>query len=100
MIRRREALAGQGTQERAAGKYCIPIRCGWFQPLDTGACWWQVLLVNRCSRGSGASGNERIMTTAKPRAKEPKAKTPGTIMAEKLRAESNGLSHAEREELL
>jgi hypothetical protein len=40
------------------------------------------------------------MTTAKSRAKEPKAKTPGTIMAEKLRAESNGLSHAEREELL
>jgi hypothetical protein len=40
------------------------------------------------------------MRTAKARAKEPKAKTPGTIMAEKLRAESNGLCPAEREELL
>ena len=40
------------------------------------------------------------MTTAKARAKEPKGKSAGTIMAEKLRAEANGLSHSEREELL
>ena len=41
-----------------------------------------------------------IMTTAKARAKEPKGKTVGTVMAEKLRAQANGLSHSEREELL
>jgi hypothetical protein len=40
------------------------------------------------------------MRTAKIQAKEPKAKTAGTIMAEKLRAESNDLSPAEREKLL
>jgi hypothetical protein len=36
----------------------------------------------------------------KARVKEPKAKTAGTVMAEKLRAEANGLSQSEREELL
>jgi hypothetical protein len=41
-----------------------------------------------------------IMTTAKTQAKEPKRKTPGTVMAEKLRAEVNGISNSEREELL
>jgi hypothetical protein len=40
------------------------------------------------------------MTTAKARAKEPKRKTVGTVMAEKLRAEANGISDSEREELL
>lgn len=41
-----------------------------------------------------------IMTTGRPRAKEPKRKTPGTVMAEKLRAEANGISGSEREQLL
>jgi hypothetical protein len=41
-----------------------------------------------------------IMTTAKTQAKEPKRKTVGTVMAEKLRAEANGISNSEREELL
>jgi len=41
-----------------------------------------------------------IMTTAKAHAKEPKGKTVGTVMAEKLRAEANGMSDSEREELL
>ena len=41
-----------------------------------------------------------IMITAKARAKEPKRKTVGTVMAEKLRAQANGISGAEREELL
>ena len=41
-----------------------------------------------------------IMTTAKAQAKEPKRKTVGTVMAEKLRAEANGISSSEREELL
>lgn len=40
------------------------------------------------------------MTTAKARAKEPKRKTVGTVMAEKLRAEANGISDSERDELL
>lgn len=37
---------------------------------------------------------------SKTRAKEPKAKSPGTLMAEKLRKEANGLSDSEREQLL
>ena len=41
-----------------------------------------------------------IMTTAKAQAKEPKRKTVGTVMAEKLRAEANGISDSERDELL
>ena len=40
------------------------------------------------------------MKTAKTQAKEPKHKTAGTVMAEKLRAEANGISDSEREELL
>jgi hypothetical protein len=40
------------------------------------------------------------MTTTKARAKEPKVKSAGTIMAERLRAEANGISHSEREVLL
>jgi hypothetical protein len=40
------------------------------------------------------------MTTAKARAKEPKRNTVGTVMAEKLRAEANGISDSEREELV
>ena len=40
------------------------------------------------------------MTTAKTQAKEPKRKTVGTVMAEKLREEANGISHSEREGLL
>jgi hypothetical protein len=43
---------------------------------------------------------EMIMATAKAQAKEPKRKTVGTVMAEKLRAEANGISDSEREELL
>jgi hypothetical protein len=41
-----------------------------------------------------------IMATAKSQAKEPKRKTVGTVMAAKLRAEANGISGSEREELL
>lgn len=41
-----------------------------------------------------------IMTTAKAKAREPKGKTAGTVMAEKLRAQANGISDAEREKLL
>jgi hypothetical protein len=41
-----------------------------------------------------------MMTTAKAQTKEPKRKTAGTVMAEKLRAEANGISNSEREELL
>ena len=41
-----------------------------------------------------------IMTTAKAQAKEPKRKTAGTVMAERLRTEANGISNSEREELL
>ncbi len=37
---------------------------------------------------------------AKSQAKEPKRKTPGTVMAEKLRGEANSISASEREELL
>jgi hypothetical protein len=40
------------------------------------------------------------MKTAKAQAKEPKRKTAGTVMAEKLRAEANRISHSERQELL
>jgi hypothetical protein len=40
------------------------------------------------------------MTTAKAQTKEPKKKTVGTVMAEKLRAEANGISDSEREVLL
>jgi len=40
------------------------------------------------------------MTNAKAQSKEPKRKTAGTVMAEKLRAEANGISNSEREELL
>ena len=36
----------------------------------------------------------------KTEAKEPEGKTAGTIIAEKLRAEANGISHSEREEFL
>ena len=43
---------------------------------------------------------EMIMATAKAKAKEPKRKTVGTLMAEKLRAEANGISDSERDELL
>jgi hypothetical protein len=39
-------------------------------------------------------------TTSKAQVKEPKRKTVGTVMAEKLRAEANGISNSEREELL
>ena len=40
------------------------------------------------------------MKTAKAQPKEPKSKTIGTVMAEKIRAEANGISNSEREELL
>jgi hypothetical protein len=41
-----------------------------------------------------------IMTTTKVPAREPKRKTVGTVMAAKLRAEANGISGSERDELL
>ncbi len=44
--------------------------------------------------------HEIIMATTKAQAKEPKRKTAGTVMAEKLRAEANGISDSERDELL
>jgi hypothetical protein len=44
--------------------------------------------------------SEKIMKNAKAQVKEPKGKTVGTIMAEKIRAEANGISNSEREKLL
>jgi hypothetical protein len=41
-----------------------------------------------------------IMTPAKAQSKGPERKTAGAVMAAKLRAEANGISDSERDELL